>query len=321
MEDKFTQYITKHEVVAEKATNRICSFCHFDAGSKIADYVVHYLKELKAAGCDNYFVSNNEHIEDSELAKIRPYVAEIVLRKNEGYDFAAYFTGYDLAQDKGYTELVFANDSAYGPFFPLKPVFEKMAPADMWGISDAYAGKYHIQSYFWVFKLNLRMRAFLHRELDKFIFTSVKADVVGMYEEGISQRLIAEQFNIGVVCTNEEAEKIEKESTDPVLKHLKANIKKLADEKVKPWTRAAGLFSRKRRLKNITKLKAHTYGTGIFSEWYAMVKYMNCPFIKVGMLRRPDMEKYHEFKYIDVVKEKYPDFDLNLIQNHLKRTA
>jgi hypothetical protein len=318
MTNKFSQYIIKHEVVAGKASNRICSFCHFDTNGKIAPYVVHYLKALKDAGCDNLFVSNNEHIAEEYLAQIRPYVAEIVLRRNEGYDFACYFTGYFLAKDKNYAELVFANDSVYGPFFALSSVFEKMRVPDMWGISDAYAGKYHIQSYFWVFKLSSRMRDFLNKKLDSFIFTSAKEQIVGMYEEGITQDLIKEQFSIGVLCTNKQAEELELSSDDTALKELKGNIRRLAGNKVKWWAHMAGIFNRSRRLKNLAKIKAHANGTGIFSNWYVMVKYMGCPFIKVGMIKKTNMENYHEFKYLDLIGSKYPSYDLNLIENHRK---
>ena len=318
MTEQFSKYVTKHEVVTGKNANRACSFCHFDANAKIAEYVVHYLKELKDAGCDVYFVSNNEAIANEYLESIRPYVTEIILRKNEGYDFAAYFTGYEYAKENDYAELIFANDSAYGPFYALGPIFEKMAPCDMWAVSDAPAGHYHLQSYFWVFRLGLRMRAFLEREIQNFVFTSVKADVVGMYEEGISKRLAAEKFNIGVLCKNEDANKIEKEKVDAVMKALKVNIRAIAGQKVKPWTHVLGWFLPKRRWKNAAKINTHTNGTGIFSNWYAMVKYMDCPFIKVGMVKKHSMEKYHEFKYMELLAAKYPAYDLNLIENHRK---
>ena len=318
MTNKFSQYITKHEVVAPKSNATICSFCHFDAREKIAPYVVHYLKELKEAGCDTYFVSNNEYIAEEYLAEIRPYVTDIVLRVNEGYDFAAYFTGYYLAKDKGYERLIFANDSAYGPFYALAETFEHMAGFDMWGISDAYAGRYHIQSYFWMFNLTPRMKEFMDRKLNDFVFTSVKEMVVNMYEEGISQAILEEGFNVGVLCMNERAEEIERNSNDPELKSIKAGVASVANLKVKPWLRMLAIVNPKRRAKNANKINMHTYGTGIFSCWYTLVKYMDCPFIKVGMVKKHSMEKFHDFKYPQVIGAKYPAYDLNLIENHRK---
>lgn len=310
MTNKFSQYVTKHEVIAPKRTSRLASFCHFDAEGRIAEYVVHFVKELKDAGCDVYFVSNNESIEEAELAKIRPFVSQIILRKNIGYDFAAYFTGYAYAKDEGYKQVVFANDSVYGPFYPLVRVFDRMHGHDMWGITDATAGRYHIQSYFWVFN-NL---AFLNYELESFEFIQEKSQVVGRYEEGITQKLINSSFEIGVLCP-----KLDYNGEDEVLDRLKENIKGKAGKKNNLMRRIKAFFRPSLRRRNAARLDAHANQTGIFSNWYELVKYQECPFIKVGMLKKPGMEVYHEGEYNAVIRAKYPAFDLNLIAKHLKR--
>ncbi len=319
MSDAFAAYITQHETLAPKRSTRIAVFCHFDAHARIARYVVHAVKSLAEAGADVYFISNNEAISDAELEKIRPFASKIVLRKNVGYDFAAYFTGYDLAKDEGYEHLIFANDSVYGPFYPLTDIFEKMADHDMWGITDAYAGTYHMQSYFWVFKLGPRLKAFLNGQLDRFVFSSEKGDVVERYEIGITQALLADGFNVGAFCSNARAVEIESSSDDPVLKHLKGNIANEAGKKINLIRRMRGFLSADARRGNAKRLDEHGSGTGIFSAWYALIKYTGCPFIKVRMLKSPKMAMFHERRYVDLLREKYPAFDPGLIEDHLQR--
>jgi len=314
MTNKFSQYVTRQVVISPKRYDVMASFCHFDAKNQIADYVVHYLKSLSQAGADIYFVSNCPQIADSELDKIKPFVAQIILRKNIGYDFGCYFTGYAYAANEGYKTVTFVNDSCYGPFYQLGPLYERMKEFDMWGISDAYAGRYHIQSNFWVFN---NMKDFLDKEAETFKFISIKEQVVGRYEEGISQKIIAYGYKVGVLCDNKLIAEFEKQSTDPILIRLKSNIKEIAAKKINFARRIKAFFCPWLKKKNHKKVYEHASLTGIFSCWYAAVKYFDCPLIKVGLLKRPVMEKYHEGEYINLLKEKYPDYDVNMILRHL----
>lgn len=317
MQAKFAQYITADEITRPKQSARLVSFCHFDAKARVADHVVFYAKSLHALGADVVFVSNCETLAELERAKIRPYVSRIITRKNIGYDFACYFTGYEAGRNDGYEEIIFANDSVFGPFFPLARIFEKMQNFDMWGISDAYAGRYHIQSNFWVFK---HMQKFLDAELAAFEFISEKNLVVGRYEEGITQRLMAGNYKLGVWCDNKELAAFEAISTDTVLRRLKGNIEAIAKEKINWARKIKGFFVPSIRRRNAQKINEHANLTGIFSGWYAMVKYFDGPFIKVSLLKRKDMEKYHEGEYIALLQTQYPDYDVRMIQEYLGKT-
>jgi hypothetical protein len=191
-----------------------------------------------------------------------------------------------------------------------------MSGFDMWGISDAYAGRYHIQSNFWVFN---NMQKFLDKEAQDFEFISIKEQVVGRYEEGITQKLIAGKFHIGVLCDNKKIAEFEAKSTDPVLKNLKANIRQIAMQKINITRKIKGAVLPHIKRRNHTKVEAHANLTGIFSCWYAAVKYFDCPLIKVGLLKRPQMQKYHEGEYIELLKSKYPSYDSQMIERHLGR--
>ena len=135
---------------------RAVLFCHFDKHGRIADYVVHYVQELRAAGFRIYFLSNSPKIQESEIAKVLPHVCEAIWRRNIGFDFGAYKDGIAHLAARGLTELdglLLANDSVYGPLFPLRETFERgeALGTDFWGITDSWERRWHLQSYFLYF--------------------------------------------------------------------------------------------------------------------------------------------------------------------------
>ena len=89
--------------------------------------------------------------------------------------------------------LLIANDSVYGPLYPLGPVLQQMnfADAHIWGATDSWEHRFHVQSYFFAFgEVALRHPAFA-----KF-WSSVKNVqskwwVVRRYEVGMAQAFIA----------------------------------------------------------------------------------------------------------------------------------
>lgn len=314
--------------VSLKTYGRVCVFCHYDNDNIIGDHVVHYLRDL-AANDSVLFVSNSENVSESELMKIKPYVVRMMVRRNIGYDFAAYFTGYLIAKQMAaqsaaqWSHLIFANDSVFGPFYPLKQVFERMDAQshDMWGISDALAGRYHIQSYFWSFAWNERTRAFLDREVEQFHLLERKEDIVEAYEVGITQRLVRGQFRTGVLCSNAQAAQFERwEANDAMLARIKTDMLAAAQSKITLSRTLRGLLSSKVNRRNEMIPDAHTYLTGINSCWYSMIKYFGAPFIKVALLKCPQTFRYHHFAYLGLLREIHPNFDLALIETHLNRT-
>lgn len=184
--------------------NRVAIFAHYDKKNIIDDYVIFYVQELQKIAKDVVFVSCCD-LQEQELNKLDCYkIAQI---HNE-YDFGSYKRGFNFAKEKNLLkncdELIFANDSCYGPFKPLNKIFDKMSEkdCDFWGLTknrigfkklkngkvkDVYCP--HIQSYFVV----LRQNAFLSNEFDEFINSVIyqenKNDVVLNYEIGLTKAL------------------------------------------------------------------------------------------------------------------------------------
>ena len=138
-------------------TKRIAIFAHWDPDDQIDDYVIYYLNELKKVA-DILFVSDC-HVHHDELKKIEPLVIKSIAKKHGEYDFGSYKRGFLAAKEilNDYDELIFANDSCYGPFYPFEDIWKEMDSkmCDYWGLfkhSDPKMNAWHIQSYFIVFK-------------------------------------------------------------------------------------------------------------------------------------------------------------------------
>lgn len=137
-----------------RQSTRIAVFVHFDNTGTVHDYVLTYLDALNAAGFRIWFVTNSKTIDVAATDAVRSRVAWTYRRNNFGYDFGAYKDGILAAlAEASPTEILICNDSVYGPFQPLAPILERArsADADVWGMTESYEKRYHLQTYFILF--------------------------------------------------------------------------------------------------------------------------------------------------------------------------
>ena len=118
---------------------RLCVFAHWDRDNIIDEYVIYYLKALREVCQTIIFVSDSD-LDPNELTKLNEVADYKIAQRHGEYDFGSYKRGFLLAKEKAldFDELIFANDSCYGPLFPLKPIFDKMATqkCDFWGMTE-----------------------------------------------------------------------------------------------------------------------------------------------------------------------------------------
>jgi lipopolysaccharide biosynthesis protein len=128
------------------------------------------------------------------MAALQKLCAGILIRRNIGYDFAAWREGLDyLKLPRGNTDmLLIANDSVYGPLRPLDPILAQIDfdAAELWGATESWQTRYHLQSYFL-----LAGRRALTSEAWRRFWQNVrpvqsKQWVIRHYEVGLSQALI-----------------------------------------------------------------------------------------------------------------------------------
>lgn len=134
---------------------RVAVFVHFDRGGAVRPYVVAYLRALRSCGFSVAFVSNCPRLRPEAVETVRAICSAVILRRNVGYDFGAFREGIErLGLPRAETETVLlVNDSAYGPLQPLEDVFRQInfGRADLWGLTESWQDRYHLQSYFVAF--------------------------------------------------------------------------------------------------------------------------------------------------------------------------
>jgi SAM-dependent methyltransferase len=131
------------------AASNICFFAHYDRDGRIAEHVVHYVKELQTAGFDIVFATAAK-LSSCELAKIAPYVLVTIVRDNVGHDFGSWSEAYRKHAPAPCRLLLLCNDSVYGPLWDLKKTLAKLvsAEADFYGMVMSNEHVAHIQSWF-----------------------------------------------------------------------------------------------------------------------------------------------------------------------------
>lgn len=173
---------------------RVVLFVHFDRAGDVRPYVLHFVRSLHAAGLSVVFVSNSGRLRPDALESVRPLCDAVLIRRNVGYDFGAWREALGvLGLPRTDTEAVFlVNDSLYGPLAPLGPVLERIdfAAADVWGLTESWQTRYHLQSYF----LAVSARAMAHPAWAAFWRDVRPAPskhwIVRRYEVGFTQAML-----------------------------------------------------------------------------------------------------------------------------------
>ena len=222
---------------------RLCVFAHWDRDNIIDDYVIYYLKALKEV-CETIIFVSDCNLDSNETNKL-DNIADFVLAQKHGeYDFGSYKRGFLFAKEKGleFNELLLVNDSCYGPFYPLKPIFDKMGnkKCDFWGMTQNRYGitKFenkpnkpnitpHIQSYFLLLKNNIFNSSMFEIFIKNIQKENEKNEIIIKYEIGLSQLLYKNGFKSAVFinkykyihnCMSEKWDKLIQKDKFPFIK-------------------------------------------------------------------------------------------------------
>lgn len=184
----------------ESMSPRVVVFCHFDRHGQIRHHTRAYIDALRAENFDIVFVSNAGRLEPPDLAWVSERAVRIVVRRNLGFDFAGWRDAMAICglPAPNTRLLLLVNDSVYGPLYPLGSVLDRIDfnEADVWGATDNWQSRYHLQSFFLAFG----PKALGHEAFGVF-WRSVrnvrsKAWVIRHCEIGLSRSLI----NAGLRC-------------------------------------------------------------------------------------------------------------------------
>ncbi len=135
----------------------------WDRRGGVDDYIPHALEGVRDDVAHTLVVVNGR-LSDEGRAALEAVSDEIVVRDNHGYDIWAHKDALAHLGDRigEFDEIVFTNDTWFGPVRPFRPVFERMdaEPLHFWGMTDhareepnPFTGTgvlhYHLQS-FWI---------------------------------------------------------------------------------------------------------------------------------------------------------------------------
>ncbi|WP_156738427.1 rhamnan synthesis F family protein [Mycobacterium sp. E2699] len=176
-------------------------FAHFDPQGVVDPYVAYYLKALHRLGAAIVFVSGSPTLAPDSVAPILPLCAGIYTRRTLSLDFGSWHLAWRIQQEYGWSldqfdRLTLANDSVFGPLFPIEEMWSAFHDADMYGAIESAESGPHLQSFFLSWDLNSRTRAFLDDLWNDFRYIVDKQRLIRRYEIGLSKRARVEGLSI-----------------------------------------------------------------------------------------------------------------------------
>lgn len=181
-------------------TKRCAIFASFSSKAIISESVLYYLSELKKVTDIIIFIADNP-LADGELEKIKDLVFFAKMERHEKYDFGSYQIGYEYIKanklDLKFDEIIFCNDSCYGPIFPFTKVFGEMESkkCDFWGLVGNRDIRYHLQSFFLVFRKKIIRNSLLSDFLSQVKKEMSYLDAVYYFEAQLTKVLEDGGFN------------------------------------------------------------------------------------------------------------------------------
>lgn len=136
--------------------NRLTILCFYEEVGYVDLYVYHLVKELLSVSTQVAIVVNGE-MEEKAKVYFEQCNCIVLIRANEGYDATAYKYVFEvIGRDKikEFDQIVLCNDTFFGPFIPMKDIFDEMETRewDFWGLSYQDRNLFQfIASYFLVF--------------------------------------------------------------------------------------------------------------------------------------------------------------------------
>jgi len=177
---------------------RVCVFAHWDGAGDVRPHVLHHIRALAAAGLSVVFVTNAGFLRPDAQEALKLVCAGIIVRRNVGYDFGAWREGIEqLALPRDNTAMVvIANDSVYGPLRSLNELFASIDfdAADVWGCTDSWQSRYHLQSYLMAFSPRVVASDAWRRFWSGVVPTWSKTWLIRLFEIGLTQSMLKAGF-------------------------------------------------------------------------------------------------------------------------------
>lgn len=183
--------------------DKIVLFLHFDSGGRVREAIHDYVGQLAASGRSVVFITNSGRLDPVAEARLASLCACVVIRRNIGYDFGGWrdvIEHFDLPRP-GTEEIIIVNDSVFGPIRPLETTLLRLdyENADIWGLTESWQQRYHLQSYFVAFGPRAIRAPAFRKFWASVIPAPAKSYVIGRYEVGMTQSLVKAGLRLNVL--------------------------------------------------------------------------------------------------------------------------
>lgn len=155
-------------MILPSGARRLAIFAYYDPDGRVDAYVPYLLNAVRPF-CTRQVAVVNGALCPAGRAALEACADEVVLRPNEGYDVTAYKEAFLAVEDlSAYDEILFYNQTIFGPVCPLDKMFGIMAARDVdfWGLTrhkgaraaswdDQVPIRPHVQSFFFAVRASL----------------------------------------------------------------------------------------------------------------------------------------------------------------------
>lgn len=263
-------------------TPRVALFMHFDRKGRVSAPAICYVKELIRNGYCVVFVTNSGMLAPAARTELQQICAAVFVRRNIGYDFGAWRDAIEAlnlpAPDT--RELLLLNDSMYGPLRPLDAMLARLdyAEADIWGLTESWQQRYHLQSFFLGFgEQALRSPAFagFWRKVRP---VPAKSFIIRSYEVGLTQAMLRAGLRCRAIWRYEDL--VGQVTSQNVLDDL------ARADRLKPARTDPLLLSRRLQILRIRDAAARQVALNPTADLWRQLLLGGFPFIKRELLRR-----------------------------------
>jgi lipopolysaccharide biosynthesis protein len=178
---------------------KVAVLVHYSRRGGFLRYFRYLVEQLDRSGFAVVIVSNSPKLDMTAVETLLPHCALVLHRHNVGYDFGAWRDGILQIPDvAALDQLLITNDSVFGPLQDLSTVLKRCDPAhgDVWGITESFDTRFHLQSYFLLFSKPVLCSKKFQNFWIKMRYIENKRVVIFQYEIGLSQMLVKQGFRV-----------------------------------------------------------------------------------------------------------------------------
>jgi len=286
-------------------SDRWAVYSHFNRQGRVFDYVLYALRALCDEGFRVVFVTNSRNFDPAQLTSLKPLCAQILKRRNAGYDFGAYKEGILAIDDTLPTQaLILTNDSTYGPLFPIRDTLNHISSegGDLWGLTDSWEHAYHLQSYFYYFNRRLLASPDFLEFWRKIPLVNWKSGVIERLEIELSQFFLARGYRLTAAF--------------PYYLLVDRFMKLLSE------TERTGAYADKSEQQAMEGLRTHIALGGVVNPthffWKVLINEFKYPFIKGELVSRNPVSIYGAYHWYSTISET-TSYNVDMISEHLKQ--